>query len=915
MVARLSVYTKWWVETIGRYRVVRPLGQGGMGQVFLAHDPSLDRQVALKLLHRDDAEHVDKRGLFRNEARALAALSHPGIVTVFEIGEHDDQQFIAMEYLPGRSLRQLLELPTSERPDRAARLGICAKVATAVAAAHRAGILHRDIKPENVVVGHDGTVKVVDFGIARRLDTPTRPPIGTTVPIAAHMSALVDAFTRTVQIESGGATIATATARTVFGTPAYMAPEVLMGEPSSKASDVYSLGVMVYECLAGHRPYEGQTLYEVIAKIVDGSEPPARLDDPLAELVESMIARDPAQRPTLETIARVLGRLPTAPAAVSSRPSRRMRWPLVAAVAVAGVVAWRVVSTTSSPGGPATPAVTRTIAVQGVDAEIPSYGSHPPTTTAIADVLATLLAQLDGIRVIRPRELRDVVESGATPAQWATAAHKLGAGYLVRGTLVQHAERLHARIELVDSTTGTARTIELEDTLANSPTLMVELADAIAKTVHPGIHIEHPVSRQVALAFYKPGQAFLDAANWYEARPYLEQAVQVDPAFFEGWYAVASVRSWMLAPPQDVVAAAERAVALAPKTGASGKQAVLRGALRFLEDDYKGAIAVLAPLEPAPMSDSDRRDLLYYLGEAHWHDGHHDIGYAYLERVIAMQPYNGNVFVPALVHSIEYAAARRKVELVVRYMGLQGQGYTDPVDFVAGNYARVADSPLRSPYSLEAQIVLDRPVDPQIEATLQPADMQIQRLAIAIAAHDVAGTRAQFATTWNLLTKAPVTGQMFYNLEMLGEVLIGAGMVDETRQLLAFLAESSPKKPARGYVRLAILAQPLLGDRAPAIPQGLTDRQEKLAAAVRFELAGDRARAADAFAAIVADPSPFWDYLERAALVRNLRALPDRAAQLEALCEDSLRPPVFRAAFITVRQLCREAVPNLPRVK
>ncbi|HSN25235.1 MAG TPA: serine/threonine-protein kinase, partial [Kofleriaceae bacterium] len=290
------------METIGRYRVKRQLGRGGMGDVYLAHDPSLERDVAIKLLHKESL-----RGL-RDEARVLAALRHPAIVTIYEIGEHDGQDFIAMEYLPGRTLRDVMNAGAP----RAELLAIVARVAAALEAAHAAGILHRDINPENVIVLDGGEVKVVDFGVSRRLDA-TKRRAATASEVAQLLLAEIDLTPDTV-VEAGTVT--------VFGTPAYMAPEVLFGQPSTREADVYSLGVVLHEILVKKRPHDATTLVEMIAQILD--EAPPRVPDPIGDLVEAMLARDPAKRPTL---AQVIARL--------EPPKRARRWPLWAGAAIA----------------------------------------------------------------------------------------------------------------------------------------------------------------------------------------------------------------------------------------------------------------------------------------------------------------------------------------------------------------------------------------------------------------------------------------------------------------------------------------------------------------------------------------------------------------------------------------------------
>ena len=286
-----------------------------MGQVFLTYDPVLERHVAIKLLHPDASQSA-----LREEARAIAALRHAGIVQVFEIGEHEGRDFIAMEYLPGRSLRQVL----LDRPPRQRLLAICLKIVAAVDAAHRAGILHRDLKPENVVVAESDDVTVVDFGLARRLKRPASESGRMTQP-----HEVAELFRRTIPPDPtlGSQDTVPSDDAQIAGTPAYMAPEVMCGDDSTAASDVYSIGIILYECLVGQRPYAASSLVALIASMIE--EPPAGFVDPLAPIVIRMLARDPAQRPSLAEVRAALEPPPaaapisaTAPAHPSSSASR-----------------------------------------------------------------------------------------------------------------------------------------------------------------------------------------------------------------------------------------------------------------------------------------------------------------------------------------------------------------------------------------------------------------------------------------------------------------------------------------------------------------------------------------------------------------------------------------------------------------
>ena len=226
---------------IGHYQVLNRIGRGGMGEVFLAQDTRLGRKVALKLLRSDFTRNEERLRRFRQEAHAASALNHPNILTIHEIGQEGSLQFIATEYVEGETLRENI---SRTRMALGQMLEIAVQVASALTAAHAAGIIHRDIKPENIMVRTDGYVKVLDFGLAKLND-----------PKPAHYAGptLVN-----VETEPG----------VVMGTFSYMSPEQARGQAVDARTDIWSLGVMIYEMAVGHQPFEGETASDVMSLIL-----------------------------------------------------------------------------------------------------------------------------------------------------------------------------------------------------------------------------------------------------------------------------------------------------------------------------------------------------------------------------------------------------------------------------------------------------------------------------------------------------------------------------------------------------------------------------------------------------------------------------------------------------------------------
>ena len=265
---------------LGRYTVTSLLGTGGMGEVYLAQDTTLRRRVAIKLLPGQFARDDARRGRFEREAHTASSLNHPNILTIHEIGEEAGRHFIAMEYVDGESLRRHL---AGTRMETREALDVAQQVAAALAAAHEAGIVHRDIKPENIMIRRDGLVKVLDFGLAKLTDH--RDPAATAAP-GIEVTGPVDDHTAP---------------GVVMGTASYMSPEQARGLPVDARTDTWSLGVVLYEMVAGRRPFEGATTTDILAVILH-REPPSLLllrpDVPaeLERIVEKALAKEREER-------------------------------------------------------------------------------------------------------------------------------------------------------------------------------------------------------------------------------------------------------------------------------------------------------------------------------------------------------------------------------------------------------------------------------------------------------------------------------------------------------------------------------------------------------------------------------------------------------------------------------------------
>ena len=328
-----------------RYRLIEPIGSGGMGEVWRGVDEVLGREVAVKLM-RPGRDEVDTEGLssadrFRLEAQAAAKVNDPHVVTIYDFGSYDGRLFLVMEMVDGRTLSEELATVGVMEPAQAA--SIVAQAAAGLQAAHDHGIIHRDLKPANLLVAMDGTVKVADFGIARLV---THPSLTDTAP------------------------------GEVAGTPHYLAPERAMGQQGGAFTDVYALGCVGYHLVTGRPPFRGEVPAAIAYQHLDAAPVPPHELQPdaggeLEDFLLRMMAKRPEDRPTMgqvaETMAAISSRYESssadaAPVAVLTAPRRRLTRPVLVAVAAAAAIAAIVLTVRFATADVSPPSATQQLA-------------------------------------------------------------------------------------------------------------------------------------------------------------------------------------------------------------------------------------------------------------------------------------------------------------------------------------------------------------------------------------------------------------------------------------------------------------------------------------------------------------------------------------------------------------------------
>lgn len=452
-------------ERLGPYRIIALLGAGGMGEVYSATDTRLDRTVAIKLLPRQFAGDAQAAKRFQREARAVSALNHPNICTLYDIGEHDGRPYLVMELVEGRSLKERLtesSLPVDE-------VVACGRqIASALEAAHSKGIVHRDIKPANVLITGRGQAKILDFGLAKLLPEPDlqqqAPP--SPAPLSTESTISIPGWTP--------------------GTVSYMSPEQARGEPVDQRTDLFSLGVTLYEMATGHKPFEGEAPSLVIAALL-GRQParPRQLRPDLPASLERIIlkALEKDKQARYQTAAEMRSDLENLQ---PGKPSRAIL-PLGAA-AVASLTLFLSVPDARSwlldrlgfaqPSGP--PPRAQRLAVLPFGAPESSV-DHRLLIEGIGDAIATDLGQLPGVRVFSAptaERYRDTEKSAGT------IARELGADAVLVGAARIEGTRLEVRPRLMRPGAGEpAWTQSFVGDLGNIRAIRIGIAREVARAL------------------------------------------------------------------------------------------------------------------------------------------------------------------------------------------------------------------------------------------------------------------------------------------------------------------------------------------------------------------------------------------------------------------------------------------------
>ncbi len=550
---------------IGNYEVVTPQGAGGMGEVYRARDTRLDRTVAIKSLPPVFAADPERLARFEREAKLLASLSHPNIAAIYGLEDVAGSPYLVLEFVEGETLAQRLSRgPLSARET----LGVCGQIASAIEAAHARGIVHRDLKPGNVMLSSSGDVKVLDFGLAKG----GAAEVGSTQDLAASPTMAISATGQGI----------------ILGTAPYMSPEQARGKVVDRRADVWAFGCILFECLTGHPAFRGETVSDVIARILerepDWASVPASAPTRLRDLMQRCLTKDVAERP------RDIGDLRRELSAITLQ--------------------------VSSSG-------TRT---SGVDSDLPSLAvlyfenlsSDSESEYFCSGITEDILTDLSKIKGLRVASRNAVARYRGAPADLPRVASDLGVKSVLEGSVRRAGDRVRITAQLINATNGFHLWAERYDrTLADVFAVQEEIAKSIADALRVALTpaeshslVQNRPDNVRAYDLYLRGRqryGSYTAETIREALELFQQAIAIDPDYALAWAGVADCYGQMLQyemakDPEETtrlgLQAARRAIAINPRLAEGHKAEAL--VLKFTGDLAGSKAALRRALDANP---------------------------------------------------------------------------------------------------------------------------------------------------------------------------------------------------------------------------------------------------------------------------------------------------------------------------
>ena len=656
-------------KVIGHYRIESLIGVGGMGEVYLARDERLGRKAALKLLPRSLTTDETQLSRFKNEARTASALNHPNILTVYEIGAEGNVQFIATEFIEGITLRASL---ASGRIDSRRALEIAVQAASALSAAHDAGIVHRDIKPENIMLRPDGYVKVLDFGIAKL--TEQRP---------ASEDRTVET-TALLQTRPG----------LVLGTAHYMSPEQARGHKVDARSDIWSLGVVLYEMLAGNPPFRGETPSDCIAAILTAAPPPlsgVSRDVPakLESILQKALRKNTDER--YQTIKEILAELrilkgkleaesslPNTKAHVEfidgkiKRPKRGVLVTVAAALLAAVAAACFFFF-----AAPAPLANEKSIAVLPFE-NLSEDKSNAYFADGIQDEILTRLSKIANLKVISRTSTQRYKNKSQ---KLSDIANQLGVANLLEGSVQKTNDKVRVNVQLIRAANDSHLWAETFD---RRLTDIFSVESEVAKTIADQLRAKltgreeqviaaRPTENPEAYDAYLRGLAYTlktgnSPANTLGAQKYLKEAVRLDPKFALAWALLSYIDAlgYLTLTLQPTVAlreetgqAAETALTLQPNLG----EAILAKGYYYYAclKDYDAAVRYFAQARQFLPNSSQIPESLAYVARRR---GQWERSESYFNEAERLDPRNVSLLTQ---HAQSYMIVRRFPEALRKF--------------------------------------------------------------------------------------------------------------------------------------------------------------------------------------------------------------------------------------------------------